>query len=299
MHVPHPNDTSGGGGGIRLLAALFLNLGMTIAEIVGGLLSGSLALLSDAVHNLGDTLSLGVSYFARSYSKKRADHVSTFGYKRIEVLAAFLNLIVLGVLSLLLIKESIERALDPQPIRGGLMLAVAVAGLAANLISALLLHRDARESLNIRSAYLHILSDAASSVGVVIAGVLILRLDWVLADPIVTLAISAVILYQVYHLIRESANILMNSAPPDIEVAQVERAMEEVALVRNIHHVHVWSMHERSVALEAHVVIDSSEAEAMTRIKDQLKSVLEQRFGITHSTLEFEFEQCQPPPECR
>ena len=293
-HITSPEQASHS----RLLLAVILNLVITVAEVVGGLLSGSLALLSDAVHNLGDTVSLAVSYFARSYSVREANLRKTFGYKRIEILAAFFNLIVLGLISLLLIKEGVERALDPQPIRGGLMLVVACIGLAANVASALLLHRDAQNSLNVRSAYLHIMTDAASSVGVVVAGVLILKFDLVLVDPILTIAIAAFILFQVYRTLRSTANILMNSAPPDVDVRRVVRAMETVARVGDIHHVHVWSMDEHSVALEAHVVIDPVQIDNLTQIKGELKAMLQDRFGISHSTLEFEFETCDPPDDC-
>jgi len=282
----------------RLLAAVALNLLITIAEVIGGLLSGSIALLSDALHNFGDTASLGTSYFAITYSKKGANLSKTFGYKRIEVVAAFFNLVVLALISLFLIKEAVERAADPQPIRGGLMFAVASVGLAANIATALLLHRDARDSVNVRSAYLHIVTDAISSVGVVIAGVLVWAFDIVLVDPLLTIVISAFILYQVYHLLRDTTNILMNSVPPDVDVESVVAEMEGIALVRDVHHVHVWSMDEHQAALEAHVVIDEEVAAQMDRIRTDIKLMLESRFGISHSTLEIEFERCESPEDC-
>lgn len=282
----------------RLLVSVVLNFAITVAEVVGGLLSGSLALLSDALHNFGDTMSLAVSYFARRYSDRGANLRKTFGYKRLEVVAAFFNLVVLALISLFLVKEGIDRALEPRPIRGGLMLAVACIGLGANVATALLLRRQSKESLNIRSAYLHIVTDAASSVGVVLGALVILRFDFVLIDPILTVAIAGFILYQVYHLLRDTTNILMNSAPPDVDVERVVREMGKVPLVRDVHHVHVWSLDEHTIALEAHIVIDGEDATSMNEVKSEVKSILEVRFGISHSTLEFEFEQCTPASDC-
>ncbi len=277
-----------------------LNLLITIAEVVGGLLSGSLALLSDAVHNFGDTTSLAVSYFAQSYGKKEANLRKTFGYKRIEVIAAFFNLIVLALISLVLIKEAAERVIDPQPIRGGLMLVVATVGLLANLATALLLHRDSRHSLNVRSAYLHVISDAASSVGVVLGAVVIIKFNALIVDPLITIAIAVFILYQVYHMLRASADILMNSVPPDVDVERVVRAMEGVELVQDVHHVHIWSLDEQTVALEAHVVIDTESVGDMNRVRAQTKALLAESFGITHSTLELEIggPDCLLPENC-
>ena len=282
------------GGEKRLLFSIALNLAITAAEVVGGLLSGSLALLSDALHNASDTVSLGISYAARRIARREASAEKTFGYRRAEVVGAFVNLITLVIVALYLIVEAVERALDPQPVDGGVMLVVALIGLAANVVTAVLLFRDAKSSLNIRSAFVHILSDAFSSVGVVAGSVLILWYDVYLVDPLITLAISLYILFHAYALLRQTINILMEGAPHGMDLGEVLRAMQAAERVRDVHHLHVWQLGEGQTALEAHVVIDEGDVREMEAIKRRLKTLLRERFHVEHSTLELELVPCSP-----
>lgn len=276
----------------KLIYSVLLNLIITLAEIVGGILSGSLALLSDAVHNFGDTASLGISLGARRIARREPTAQKTFGYRRAEIIGAFVNLIALVFIGLFLVKEAIERLLDPQPVDGPIMLIVAVIGLLANLITALLLYRYREGSLNIRSAFLHIVTDAVSSVGVVAGGVLILLYDVVWVDPVLTLGISVYILYHCFAMLRQTIDILMEGTPEEVDLDAIVEAVQALPAVRDLHHLHVWHLDETHYALEAHVAIDKADLDEMERIKRSIKQTLRDEFHITHSTLEFEFDPC-------
>lgn len=292
-HHHHADDQTEG----RLWISIFLNLVITIAEFVGGLISGSLALLSDALHNLNDTTSLGISLVARKVSKKKANEDKTFGYKRAEIIGAFINLITLIIIALFLVKEGIERFYNPQPIDGLVMFVVAIIGLLGNVITALLLHRSSKENINIRSAYIHIMSDALSSVGVIIAGWLILQYEVFIIDTILTLLIAGYILWQSYYMLRKTIDILMESTPREIELDEVVLAMQQVTGVLDVHHLHVWRLDEQNILLESHIVIDENDLTNMESIKTSLKDLLRNGFEIHHSTLEFEFEPCRESVE--
>ena len=288
-HHHHGEDQTIG----RLWISIILNFIITAAEFIGGLISGSLALLSDALHNLNDTTSLGISLVARKISKKEANRDKTFGYKRAEIIGAFINLITLVIIALFLIKEGVERFYNPQPIDGMVMFIVAFIGLLGNVITAILLYRDSTENLNLRSAYIHILSDAFSSVGVIIAGLLILWYKLYIIDTILTLIIAGYILWHSYYMLRQTINILMESTPANIEIPSVQQAMATVNGVLDIHHLHVWRLDEKNILLESHVVIDEENIGQMESIKSALKGLLAKNFDIHHSTLEFELEPCE------
>ncbi len=281
-------DTSIG----KLWISIVLNLIITIAQIIGGILSNSLALLSDAVHNLNDTVSLGISLVARKISKRGVNHRKTFGYKRAEIIGAFINLITLVIVALFLIKEGIERFMGPQPIDGFTMFWVAIIGLAGNVITAALLFKESKENLNMRSAYIHILSDALSSVGVIIGGWLIMQYQWYIIDTILTIAIGGYILWHSYHMLRETIDILMESKPEHLNLEKLEQKMLTIEEVCDVHHLHVWRLDEQQVLLECHIVIEKEDVMQMESIKSKLKKILHDDFEITHSTLEFEFEPC-------
>lgn len=287
-HHHGENQTEG-----RLWISIFLNLTITLAEFIGGIISGSLSLLSDALHNLNDTASLGISLAARKISQKEATEEKTFGYKRAEIIGAFINLITLVIIGLFLIKEGIERFYYPQPIDGMTMFIVAVIGLLGNVITAVLLFRSSDENINLRSAYLHILADAFSSVGVIVAGALIIYYQLYIVDTILTLIIAGYILWHSYHMLRQTINILMASTPSNIDIESVQKAMSQISGVLDIHHLHVWRLDEHNILLESHVVIDEDDMGKMETIKSAIKDLLDTSFGIHHSTLEFEFEPCE------
>lgn len=277
----------------RLWISIILNFIITLAEFIGGIVSGSLSLLSDALHNLNDTTSLGISLVARKVSKKEANREKTFGYQRAEIIGAFINLITLVIIALFLIKEGVERFYNPQPIDGTVMFIVAIIGLLGNVITAVLLYRSSKENINIRSAYIHIMSDAFSSVGVIVAGILIIQYQLYIIDTILTLIIAGYILWQSYHMLRKTINILMESTPANIEIPEIQKAMNRINGVLDTHHLHVWRLDEHNILLESHVVIDEEDMSRMESIKSNLKELLTSNFDIHHSTLEFEFEPCE------
>ncbi|MCG8372596.1 MAG: cation diffusion facilitator family transporter [Balneolales bacterium] len=287
-HHPGIDDSSIG----KLWFSIFLNLAITIAQVIGGILSNSLALLSDAVHNLNDTLSLGISLFARKIGKKGVNASKTFGYKRAEIIGAFINLITLVIVALFLIKEGIERFLDPQAIDGLTMFWVAIIGLAGNVITAALLFKESKENLNMKSAYIHILSDALSSVGVIIGGWLIYQYQWYMIDTFLTVLIGGYILWHSYHMLKETIDILMQSKPENLDAEALTRAMNEIPEVCGVHHLHIWQLDESQTMLECHVVIEKEDVYKMEEVKNALKKILHDNFEIAHSTLEFEFEPC-------
>ncbi len=271
----------------KLSLVILLNLAITIAEVVGGLLSGSLALLSDALHNLSDTMAMAISYLALLISRKPRDERRTFGYRRAQTLAAFVNASFLLLISIYLIYESVMRFLNPEPIKSGLMIIVASIGLAANFLSVLLLHSHAKGNLNLRSSYLHLLGDTISSVGVIMGGIAIHLWGVYWLDPVVTVLIALYILKEVWHVLRKTVDIFMQSAP-DIDFDEMQGRIESIDGVGNIHHLHVWMYDEDHTHLEAHVEVDDMLLSETTRIRKQIEEVLHTRYRIRHVTLQME-----------
>ncbi|MFP4643753.1 MAG: cation diffusion facilitator family transporter [Spirochaetales bacterium] len=291
-HKHHHHPRPGEGADRRLWITLGLNVGITLAEFIGGILSNSLALISDAVHNLSDSSSLGVSLFARKVSERSPDRRRTFGYRRAEIIGAFVNLVVLVIVAVFLIREGIERLLAPEGIDGLLMFWVALGGLVGNVLSVIILHADSKRSLNIRSSYIHLFWDSVSSVAVIISGLLMWRYEIYIVDPIVTILVAVYILWTTWGLLGETIGILMESSAPDTDIPEIERALETVESVIDVHHVHVWRLDEHETLLECHAQINSDAADSLERIKSELKTILNDRFGIHHSTIEFELTPC-------
>ncbi len=274
----------------RLIIAIVINMLLTLAQVVGGIISGSLSLIADALHNFSDATSLLIAWVARKISRQPADHFKTFGYKRAEVIAALINLVTLVLVGLFLVYEAIWRLFEPQIIEGWMVVAVASIALIIDVITAMLTYRLSKHSMNMRAAFLHNVSDALASVGVIIAGTLILLYDWYWTDTLLTLLIAGYVLYQAATLLPKVIHVLMEGAPEDIEIDEVISTMMQINGVSNIHHLHLWQLDEHKNALEAHVVInDFYEIE---RIKTALKKELAEKYGITHSTLEFETNHC-------
>jgi len=285
----HHRESVGG----RLLMAILLNGLITILEIAGGIVSNSLALASDGVHNLGDTLALILAWTASKVGRRKPDQKRTFGYHRFEILSAFINASILTAISIYLGWEAILRFLHPQPIMPALMLVIACAGLIVNLGSMLFLKRDAKTSLNIKTAYVHLLGDTLSSVAVIAGAVLIYftRLVWI--DPALTLIISMVIMIQAYRILRESVDILMQSTPQDLVLSKIKLQIEQHPLVRNVHHIHCWQLQDHDILFEAHIetsrdMLLSESCKLAAEIEQQLM----ENFHIAHTTLQVEFEVC-------
>jgi cobalt-zinc-cadmium efflux system protein len=287
-----------GGGKKDLLIALSITLLMMIAEVIGGLLSNSLALLSDAGHMLTDNLALLLSFFAMKFATMPATEKRTFGFYRLEILAALINGIILVVISLYIIYQAYLRMINPQRVEGMLMLIVAVIGLAANIIGAIVLMKHSHSNLNIRGAYLHIVGDAFSSVGVVVGGVIILYTGWYLIDPILSILISFVIIYGSWALVKESVSILLESVPSHIDIETVATAISKVRGVREAYHIHVWTITSGVHAMSAHVLIDDQLVSRSRDLINDISTLLAEKFKILHSTIQLECERCDMNPIC-
>ncbi len=294
----------------RLALTLILAAGYMVAEVVGGLLTGSLALLADAGHMLSDVGALGFSLVALRIARRPRDQRRTYGYHRAEVLAAFTNAAVLLAISITIVVEAVRRLHSPTNVEGGPMLALATGGLLVNLAGLWILHRGRRESLNVRGAWLHVLTDALGSIQAMVAGALIWGFGWDLADPIASVLISVLVAYSGWGLLKEAANVLMEGAPGHIAVADVEAAILKVEGVREVHDLHVWTITSGFVALSAHV---SARAAAPEDLLWRIREMLEARFHIEHSTIQLELEMgngdhsppgnptsqgCNPPSSC-
>ncbi|HET8727359.1 MAG TPA: cation diffusion facilitator family transporter [Alphaproteobacteria bacterium] len=295
----HHHHGAEGLGDRGLVLALAANGLLTAAQLVGGLLSGSLALVADALHNLNDAASLGLAYLARRIARRPSDKRRTFGYARAETIGALINLTTLILVGLYLVYEAVARLFAPEPVGGWTMVALGGVALVVDLATAALTWRMAKESLNIRAAFVHNVADAAGSVAVIVVGTLVILYGWVIADVIATLAIAGYVLHQGFTMIVQSIRVLMQSVPKDLDFDELVGAMRAVPGVRDVHHVHAWQLDEHHSALEAHIVIRPEGVGEMERIKSALKAHLEDVFGIGHSTLEFEFGDTAADTDCR
>ncbi len=281
-----------------LLIALSITVLMMVAEVIGGLLSNSLALLSDAGHMLTDNLALLLSFFAMKFATLPATERKTWGFYRLEILAALLNGIVLVLLSLYIMYEAYLRMLHPQPVQGMLMLIIAVIGLVANIAGAFILIRHRDTNLNIRGAFLHIVGDALSSVGVIIGGIIILYTGWYLIDPILSMMISLVIIYGSWALVKESVNILLEAVPGHIDIDNVAAEMAKIRGVREAYHIHAWTITSGVYAMSAHVLIDDQMVSGSKDIIEEIKDMLSEKFNVLHSTIQLECDKCESGQVC-
>ncbi len=271
-----------------LLIAIFLNGLLTLAQVIGGIISGSLSLIADALHNISDAASLGIALFARTISRKPADEFKSFGYQRDEVIAALINLTLLITVSIYLIYEAVWRVIEPQVIAGWIIVLVAGIALIVDMVTAMITYRLSKNSLNMKAAFLHNLSDALASIGVIIAGALILLYQWYWVDTLVTFLIAGFVLWQGIIMLPKTVHLLMEGTPEELSSVDIKSAMEEVDDVEDVHHIHIWNLDEYRIALEAHVVVTADKLQKVEAIKKKLKQVLKKKFEISHSTLEFE-----------
>lgn len=280
--------------GINLLITMLLNFIITAAEVIGGLYSGSLSLISDALHNLSDALSIVLSYFAIRISKKSNDKKRTFGYKRSTILAAVINSTVLIVISFFLFKEAYLKFITPEKINGVIVIWVALIGLLANTLGAYLLHKGSKEDINMKSAYLHLLSDALSSIGVVVGGIVIYYFNIYWIDPLLTVIIGLYILKESYEILKQAINILMQGTPENIDIDEIAEELEEIETIKNIHHIHIWGLNENTIFFEAHVNLkDDILVSDTSKVYENIVHELKEHFGITHITIQFEFNGCK------
>lgn len=277
----------------NLFITIALNIFITVVQIIGGIISGSLSLISDAMHNFSDAVAIVVTFVALRLSKKPKTPKYTFGLKRAEIIAAVVNASTLIIISFFLIREAVERLYNPNEIAGGLMLVVAIFGFIPNVIGAMLLKKGSEKNINIRTAYFHLLSDAVSSIAIIIGAVFIIYFKVYWIDPILTILIAVYILYQTYKILKESVDILMMSNPEGINLNDIKILVERIPGVNNIHHVHLWKLNDNETHFEAHIDVDDITVKETSEIQKQIEIMLHDKYEITHTTLQFECDKCE------
>ncbi len=286
-HNHTPSSTTG-----RLIATILLNFLTSLAEIIGGILSGSLSLISDALHNLSDGVSVIISLIALKLKKKDISLKHTFGLKRAEILAAVFNASTLIAIYIFLFYEAVKRLYSPAVIEPEAMVIVAAAGLISNIAGTLLLKKDAEKSMNIRSSYIHLLSDSVASVAVILGGLAIMWWNVYWLDPVLTILIGIYIVRESFVILMEAVHILMEGAPADISMEEIRREVEKFEEVADIHHVHLWMVGENDVHLEAHINLADMSISQSGIVRNKIENMLNAKFGINHITLQFECNEC-------
>lgn len=281
----HHHEVSGRNLGLAIL----LNTVITLAQGIGGIISGSMALLSDAAHNFSDVLSLIISYLANRLARRDATEKETFGFRRSEILAAFINSATLIVISILILSEAIQRLINPVTISAIWVIYLAIAGIFVNGVSALLIRKDSTENMNMKSVYLHLFSDMLTSVAVLLGGLAVKYLDWYWADGVLSIAIAIYLLYLSWGIFRSALRIIMQFTPEEVDIPKIVKEIENIPGVKNIHHIHVWQINEHDLMFEAHIdVSEDVKVSGFEKILVQIKTVLSQ-YNINHSTIQPEF----------
>ena len=281
--------------GKNLIYSILLNLVITLAQIIGGILSGSLALISDALHNFSDVLTLVFSLYANKLSKRKASLNHTFGYKRAELIAAFVNASTLIIVALFLIYGAIERFVEPKIIESNLVIWLSLLGIIVNGFSALLLKKDAEHNLNMKSAYLHLFTDMMASVAVLIGGLLMKYFGWFWVDSVMTILIAIYLIIVGIDLVKSSTKILMLFTPDHIDIKALVREVHKIEGVNKLHHIHIWNLNDDELHLEAH--LDCSEDIKMSEFNvllDKIEQVLFTKFHINHINIQPEFKKEDP-----
>ncbi len=288
----HHHDLSGR----KLTYTVLLNVLITVGEIIGGLWSGSVALLSDALHNFSDVLALLIAYIAHRVSRTRRQNIrQTYGYKRAEIVAAFINAATLIGVSVYLIVESVGRWLHPQPVESGLVIWLALLSIVANGVSVLLLSHGAKGNLNMRAAYWHLFSDMLTSVAVLIGGLIMRYYGFYGIDALLATAIAAYLIYLGAKLWYESFGILMQFAPKDVQINDINRRLTQLPGIKNIHHIHIWQLNENETHFEAHIAFKNDiRLSEFDRICEQIEQILQKEFNINHVNLQPEYSRKEP-----
>ncbi|MGH7504474.1 MAG: cation diffusion facilitator family transporter [Longimicrobiales bacterium] len=270
----------------RLIIVLVLTATFMVVEFVGGWIANSLALMADAGHMLSDVGALGLSVFALWFAQRPATSEKSYGYLRIEILAALANGITLVVISIGILSQAYRRFLDPEPVDGGLMLGIATGGLAVNVIAALVLHTSASHNLNVRGAYLHVLGDLLGSAGAILAAIVILTTGWITADPLISCLVAVLILASSWRLIRESVDVLLEAVPGHIDLDNVRRAIVTIPGVDAVHDLHIWTLSSGYLAMSGHALVE--DPKDYKRIIERIHARMHDEFGISHVTIQVE-----------
>lgn len=282
----------------RLLISAALNIAITVAEFVGGIFAGSLALLADATHNLSDVVALVLAIGARVLGRRPPSRQHTYGLKRVEVLAALLNAVVLLVITGFIAREALLRLLHPEPVKAGLMLAVASVALAANVASVLLLHRHDREDLNVKSAFLHMLQDALASLAVVVAALFAHTSVGPYLDPVASMVVGFAVLLSALSIVSDSLGMLVEAVPKGLDVKELIRSVDERFAPARLHHLHVWEVGPGQRVLTAHVSVREMSVADSEALFARIRGFLVDEWSIGHVTLEAEVNGCAGDPDC-
>lgn len=276
--------------GKNLSVSIFLNIGITLAQIIGGFISGSLSLLSDALHNFSDVLSLILSLVAHKLAKRKASEKYTFGYKRAEILAAFINAATLVIVALFLIYEAVERFSKPEIIGSGLVIWLSLLGILFNGFSAIILKKDAEHNLNMKSAYLHLFTDMMASVAVLVGGLLMKYFQWFWIDSVITLGIAIYLIIMGFGLLKSTTKMLMLFTPEDLNINEIIAKLHHVTGKNTLHHIHLWNLNDNELHFEAHLECTENISIAdFNSIVSEIEEVLHHEFHISHCTIQPEF----------
>lgn len=298
-HHHHHHHVDPEAGDFRMVLAVGVNMLLTVAQVVGGILSGSLAMIADALHNFSDAISLIIAALARKIARRPANAEMPFGYARAETVAALINYTTLIVIGVYLMIEAILRFLSPEPVQGWMVVIIAAVALVIDVVTALLTYSMSKDSQNIRAAFLHNVADAMGSLAVILAGTLILLFGWTWIDPLVTLLIAGYILWMAFAEISGVIRVLMLGRPPDVVPAQVLEAAQAIDGVAGLHKAHLWQVDEHNAALQAHLVVDEGAWARADGIKRAVKEEMQSRFGLRQVTLELECSRhsCASPQD--
>lgn len=281
-------DTSGA----RLLITLVLNLVIPVAQVIGGLFAHSMALLSDAAHNFSDFAAILIAYFAHLVGKKGASVRNTFGYRRVEVMAAVINVVILLGASCFIVYEAVERFQHPQSVLGNIVIWLACVGIVGNGFSAILLHRGSGHNLNVRGAFLHMMGDFLTSVAVLVSGIVLLFRPWYWLDPLLSLVIVVFILKNCWSILKEATGILMNATPRGMDIKKIRDYLESIPGVCGVHYLHAWNVSSASIAFSCHIQVEDQLVSETEALAHRIRHELRERFDIDHPMLQFETVQC-------
>ncbi len=276
--------------GKNLFWTILLNAGISLAELIGGIIAGSMALISDAIHNFSDVISLIVSYIANRLSQKASNEKQTFGYKRSEIIAAFFNATTLIILAIFVLYEAAQRILHPEPVKSDLVIWLSLGSIAVNGLSVLLIKEDAKANMNMKSAYLHLLGDMMTSIAVLIGGIVMkyFHIYWI--DPVFSILIAIYLIYMSWGIFKSSLKIMMQFTPDNIDINQIAKDIGQIEGVKNIHHIHIWQINEHDVMFEAHLDLDTDcRITGFEKIMLKVNGYLKEHYGIEHTILQPEF----------
>ena len=291
-HHNHNHNNEESSWGKRLVVSMIMNLIIPVVQIYGGIISGSMALISDALHNLSDFVSLVINYAALLLGRRGPTNQQTFGYKRVEILATLISVGLLYGTGFYIAIEAWHRFLNPQPIAGQLVVWIALLGFAGNIISALMLYAGSKVNLNMKSAFLHMLSDAATSLVVAILGVVWLYKPWFWLDPVFSWLIVGMILFGGWGLLKDIILILMNATPPGIDLHDIQNSLESIEGVTEIHDLHIWNPSAENIALAVHITVPDQMLSTVDELAEKIRHLLYEKFRIDHPILQFESNSC-------